>query len=59
VRASSWDERDADLALQCLQFGLHGLAELQVEGTERFIQEEDRRAVDQRPGEGDPLTLAA
>jgi hypothetical protein len=37
----------------------HGLTEFQVECTERFVQEQDGGSVDQRPGEGDPLPLAA
>ncbi len=48
-----------DLRLQELQLDLHLLAELAVEGAERFVEEEKARPVDQGPGEGDPLLLAA
>ena len=53
------DERDPDLLLDPLELDLHLLAELEVEGAERLVEEEDRRPVDQGPGEGDPLRLAA
>ena len=53
------DEGDADLALQVLEFDLHLLAELEVEGAERFVEEQHLGSVDQCPGEGHPLLLAA
>ena len=53
------DERDPDLLLDRLELDLHLLAELQVEGAERFVEEQDPRPVDERPGEGDALALAA
>ena len=53
------DERDPDLLLDRLQLDLHLLAELQVEGAERLVEEQDPRPVHERPGEGDPLALAA
>ena len=53
------DEGDADLPLERLELDLHLLAELQVEGAERLVEEQDARAVDQRAGEGHALALAA
>ena len=53
------DERDPDLALERLELELHLLAELEVEGAERFVEEQHRRLVDQGPGERDALLLAA
>ena len=53
------DERDPDLLLDALELDLHLLAQLEVERAERLVEEEDRRPVDERPGEGDPLGLAA
>ena len=52
-------EGDADLALEQLQLDLHLLAELAVEGAERLVEQQHRRAVHQRPGERDALLLAA
>src|SRR3954468_11894660 len=53
------DEGDADLALQLLELDLHLLAELEVQGTERLVEQQHTGPVDERPGEGHPLTLAA
>ena len=53
------DEGDPDFLLDPLQLDLHLLAQLQVEGAERLVEEQDGRAVDERPGEGDALGLAA
>ena len=53
------DERDPDLLLDRLQLDLHLLAELQVEGAERLVEQEHPRPVDERPGKRDPLPLAA
>ena len=53
------DERDPDLLLDPLQLDLHLLAELQVEGAERLVEEQDGGPVDQGPGERDALGLAA
>src|SRR6187551_3584009 len=53
------DERDADLLLEALDEELHLLAELQVEGAERLVEQEDLRLVDERPRESDTLLLAA
>ena len=52
-------ERDADLALDLLQLDLHLLAQLQVERTERLVEQQHRRQVDERARERDPLPLAA
>ena len=52
------DERDPDLALDRLQLDLHLLAQLQVEGAERLVEQQDAWLVDDRPGEGDALLLA-
>ena len=53
------DERDPDLALELLELDLHLVAELAVERAERLVEEQHRRVVDQGPGQGDPLLLAA
>ncbi len=53
------DERDPDLLLDSLELDLHLFPELQVERAEGLIEEEDRRPVHERPGEGDALGLAA
>ena len=52
------DEGDADLALDALQLELHGMAQLQVQRTERFIEQQGAGVVHQRPGQRDPLLLA-
>ena len=53
------DERDADLALDPQQLELHLLAELEVKRAERLVKQQHLRLVDDRPGERDPLALAA
>ena len=53
------DEGDAGRALNVLQLVLHILAELEIQGTERLIQQQHARAVDQRTGNGDALLLTA
>jgi hypothetical protein len=50
---------DPDLLLDALQLDLHLLAELQVERAQRLVEEQHAGPVDERPGEGDPLPLAA
>jgi hypothetical protein len=52
-------EGDADLGLDALELQLHLAAQLEVEGAERFVQEQHLGRVDQRPGDGDALLLAA
>ena len=53
------DERDADLAVHSLELELHLLPELEVEGSQGLVQEQDRRLVDEGPRESDPLLLSA
>ena len=53
------DERDPDFLLDALELDLHLLAELQVEGAQRLVEQEHRRPVDQRPRERDALRLPA
>ena len=53
------DEGDPDLALDPLQLELQALAQLQVEGAERLVEQQHLRQVDQRPGQRDPLLHAA
>ena len=53
------DERDADLALDRLQLDLHLLAQLEVEGAERFVEQQHPRPSDECAGQRDALTLAA
>ena len=53
------DEGDADLALQILQLDLHVAAQLAVERCQRLVEQQHRRAVDERAGDRDPLLLAA
>ncbi len=53
------DEGDADLALDALELELHHVAQLEVEGAERFVEQQRTRVVDQRPGQRDALLLAA
>ena len=52
-------EGDADVALDLLELELHRPAQLEVEGAEGLVEEQHARAVDQRPGQGDALALAA
>src|SRR5581483_7313603 len=52
-------EGDAELLLQRLELLLHLLAKLQVERTERLVEKEHLRSVDERAGESDALALAA
>ena len=52
-------ERDPDLLLQRLELQLHLLAQLEVEGAQRLVEEQHGGVVDQRPGERDALLLAA
>ena len=53
------DKRDADVALQGLQFDLHFLAQLAIERRQWLVQEQHRRPVDQGAGQGDALLLPA
>src|SRR3954447_2202456 len=53
------DERDTDLGLDPLELHLELLAELQVEGAERLVEEQDTRAVHERARQRDTLPLTA
>jgi hypothetical protein len=53
------DEGDPDRLLERLQLDLEGLAQLGVEGAQGLVQQQHRRVEDQRPGQRDPLLLAA
>ena len=52
-------ERRADVAMDLGQLDLEALAELQIECTERLVEQEDGRAVDECAGDRDPLLLSA
>ena len=52
-------ERDADVALDLLELHLHLLAQLQVECTQRLVEEQHLRPVHQSPRQRDPLALPA
>ena len=51
------DERDPDLALQLLELDLHLLAQLEVERTQRLVEQQDAGAVDQGTSQGNTLAL--
>ena len=53
------DEGDADLELHPLELNLELLAELEIEGPERLVEEQHRRLVHQRSGKSDALLLTA
>ena len=53
------EEGDADLALDRLELDLHLLAQLEVEGAERLVEQQHSGPVDQGAGQRDPLPLAA
>ena len=53
------EEGQADLLLDRLQLELHLTAQLEVERSERLVEQQERRTVDDRPSEGDALLLAA
>ncbi len=53
------DHRRLDLAVDADQFGAHLAAEGRVEAGERFVEQEEVRAADERLGNGDALPLAA
>ena len=52
-------EADPDLALDALELELHLLAQLEVEGAERLVEQQHRRLVRQRARERDALLLTA
>ena len=53
------DEGDAEIALDLLQLDLHLLAELEVQGTERLVQEQHLGLDDRGARECDALSLTA
>ncbi len=53
------DEGDADFALQRFEFDLHLAAQVGVERGERFVEQQQARAIHQRAGERDALLLSA
>ena len=64
VMASSWSwvtctKVMPDLGLDPLELELHLPAQLEVEGAERLVEQQHLGPVDQRPGQRDPLLLAA
>ena len=52
-------ERDAELPLQRLQLALHLLAQLQVQGPERLVEQQHLRLIDQRTRKRHALALTA
>ena len=52
------DEGHADAVLQILQLHLHVPAHLQIQRSERLVQQQHRRLQHERSGEGDALLLA-
>ena len=50
---------DVHLTLQTLKLQLHLLAELKVQCTQRLVQQQDLRLIDQTAGNGNTLLLAA
>ena len=53
------DEGDSKLPLQHRELALHLDPQMRVERAERLVEEKDFWLGDQRPGDGDPLLLAA
>ena len=53
------EERDADLVVDHVELDEHPLAELEVEGGQRLVEEEHPGPVDEGPGDGDALFLPA
>ncbi len=51
------DERRAELVLDALQLQLHLLAQFHVQRTERLVEQQCRRTIDERASQGDPLLL--
>src|SRR5262249_12583397 len=52
-------EGDADVLLDALELELHLLAQFEVQGAERLVEQQDSRLIDERACERDPLLLAA
>ena len=53
------DEGQPDVGLDPLELDLHRPAQLEVERAERLVEQQHLGLVDQRPGQRDPLLLAA
>ena len=53
------EERDVELTLEALELELHLLAQLEIERTQRLIEQQDLGTVDQGACDGDALLLAA
>ena len=53
------DERDAELVLNPLEEELHLLAKLEIERTERLVQQQHSRPAHECPGQRDALLLAS
>ncbi len=53
------DEGDPQLLLDAFQLHLHLLPKLQIQGAQGLVQEQHLGMVHQRPGNGNPLLLAA
>ena len=56
---SDVDEGDPDLALDPDELELHLLAQLEVEGAERLVEQKDGGLVDERTRQRDALLLSA
>ena len=53
------DERDPDLALNTFELELHGVAQLEIQCTQWFVEQQCARIVHQRAGQRNPLLLSA
>ena len=53
------DERGPEATVDVDQLDLHLLAKLEIEGAERFVEQQDLRLQHQRPSQGDALGLSA
>ena len=53
------EERDVELALEALELELHLFAQLEIERTQRLVEQQDLGSVDQGTGDSDALLLAA
>jgi hypothetical protein len=53
------DEGRAEIGLQLLQLDLHVLAQLEIEGAERLVEQEQCRFEHQAAGNCDTLLLSA
>ncbi len=53
------DEGNAHFLLQRLEFFLHLLAELEIEGAQRFVEQQHLGLIHERTGQGNALALTA